>query len=204
MWASIIRERQVRRTCQRGTPEYAPSAVHQTVFNLPLRFSAKVVQWKISKHDVGSPFSCPGTSIEHLSSINVQLRASQVVLVIKNPPANAGDRRDAGLIPGSGRPPGGGHCYHSSVQAWRIPWTEEPSGLLSTGSQRIGQDWVSTHACTTSGFLADVCLLSSTPFSDESCRKSFPRRDGVPAVVVVVVMVLFLNIEVDICFIMTI
>ena len=33
-------------------------------------------------------------------------RASQVVLVVKNPPANAGDVREAGLIPGSGRSPG--------------------------------------------------------------------------------------------------
>ena len=35
--------------------------------------------------------------------------ASQVALVVKNPPANAGDIRDMGLIPGSGRFPGGGH-----------------------------------------------------------------------------------------------
>ena len=35
-------------------------------------------------------------------------RASQVVLVVKNPPANAGDVRDVGSIPGSGRSPGGG------------------------------------------------------------------------------------------------
>ena len=35
--------------------------------------------------------------------------ASQVVLVIKNPPANAGIIRDVGLIPGLGRSPGGGH-----------------------------------------------------------------------------------------------
>ena len=33
----------------------------------------------------------------------------QLTLVVKNPPANAGDVRDAGLIPGSGRAPGGGH-----------------------------------------------------------------------------------------------
>ena len=32
-----------------------------------------------------------------------------MVLVIKNPPANAGDKREAGSIPGSGRSPGGGH-----------------------------------------------------------------------------------------------
>ena len=36
-------------------------------------------------------------------------RASQVALAVKNPPANAGDARDAGLIPGWGRSPGGGH-----------------------------------------------------------------------------------------------
>ena len=35
--------------------------------------------------------------------------ASQVVLVVKNLPGNAGDIRDAGLIPRSGRSPGGGH-----------------------------------------------------------------------------------------------
>ena len=28
---------------------------------------------------------------------------------------------------------------HSSILAWRIPWTEEPGGLRSTGSQRVGQ-----------------------------------------------------------------
>ena len=37
------------------------------------------------------------------------LGASQVVLVVKNLPVNAGDARDAGLIPGSGRSPGGGN-----------------------------------------------------------------------------------------------
>ena len=29
---------------------------------------------------------------------------------------------------------------HSSIPAWRIPWTEEPGGLQSTGSQRVRQD----------------------------------------------------------------
>ena len=37
------------------------------------------------------------------------MRASQVVLVVKNLPANAGDRRDASATPGSGRSPGAGH-----------------------------------------------------------------------------------------------
>ena len=34
---------------------------------------------------------------------------SQVALVVKNPPVNAGDIRDLGSVPGSGRSPGGGH-----------------------------------------------------------------------------------------------
>ena len=38
-------------------------------------------------------------------------RAFQVVLVVKNSPANAGHIRDSGLIPGSGRFPGRGHGY---------------------------------------------------------------------------------------------
>ena len=39
----------------------------------------------------------------------VHLWASQMVLVVKIPPTNAGDRRDPGSIPGSGRSPGGGN-----------------------------------------------------------------------------------------------
>ena len=31
---------------------------------------------------------------------------------------------------------------HSSILAWRTPWTEEPSGLQSIGSQRVGHNWV--------------------------------------------------------------
>ena len=45
--------------------------------------------------------------------------ASQVALVVKNPPANAGDIRDAGVIPGSGRSPGGGNdnpLQHSCLE----------------------------------------------------------------------------------------
>ena len=77
-------------------------------------------------------------------------RASQAVLVVKNPPANAGDARDTGSIPGSGRcpvspggerSPGGGHgnpLQHS--------WLENPmdSGAWwatqSIGLQRVGDD----------------------------------------------------------------
>ena len=33
---------------------------------------------------------------------------------------------------------------HSSILAWRIPWRGEPGGLQSTGSQRVGHDWVTS------------------------------------------------------------
>ena len=34
---------------------------------------------------------------------------------------------------------------HSTVLTWIIPWTEEPGGLQSRGSQRVGHDWAHTH-----------------------------------------------------------
>ena len=63
-----------------------------------------------------------------------------MVLLVKNPPANAGDARDADPIPGSGRCLEEGMETHSSILAWRITWTEEPGGLYSMGSQRVEHD----------------------------------------------------------------
>ena len=34
---------------------------------------------------------------------------------------------------------------HSSISAWKIPWTEESDGLQSVGSQRVGHDWANEH-----------------------------------------------------------
>ena len=55
-------------------------------------------------------------------------------------PTNAGDIRDTGLILRLGRSPGGGHGNHSSILAWRIPWTEESGRIHSIESQRVGHD----------------------------------------------------------------
>ena len=57
-------------------------------------------------------------------------QAFQVVLVVKDPPANTGDVRDhPGWIPGLGRSSGEGNATYSSTFAWRIPWTGELGGL---------------------------------------------------------------------------
>ena len=76
----------------------------------------------------------------------VQFGASQVVLVVKNPPANAGD---SGSIPGSGRSPGGGHgnplqysCLENPTDrgAWRAT-----AHRVSKSQTRLKQLSMHTH-----------------------------------------------------------
>ena len=64
----------------------------------------------------------------------------QVVLAVKNLPASGEDMRDSGLIPGLGSSLEEGMATHSSLLAWRIPWTEESGGLQTMGLQRAGHD----------------------------------------------------------------
>ena len=59
--------------------------------------------------------------------------------VVKNPAANA---EDLGLIPGQEDSLEKEMATHSSIFAWKIPWIEEPGGLQSMGSQRVGHNWV--------------------------------------------------------------
>ena len=64
-----------------------------------------------------------------------------MVLVVKSPPANAGDISGEGVLSLGGEDPlEEGRATHSSNLAWRTPWTEEPGGLQSTGSQRVRHD----------------------------------------------------------------
>ena len=61
--------------------------------------------------------------------------ASLAALVVKNPLANAGDARNVGLTPGSGRYAEQGMVTHCSIPAWKIPWTEEPTVYETAKSQ---------------------------------------------------------------------
>ena len=64
-----------------------------------------------------------------------------MALVVKKLLANAcRGKRPKADFPGLGRSPGGGSATRSSVLAWRIPWTEEPGGVWSIGSQRVRHD----------------------------------------------------------------
>ena len=57
-----------------------------------------------------------------------------MVLVVKNPPANTGDIRHMGSIPGSGRSPGGGNDNPLQYSCLENSMTEEPDRLQSIGS----------------------------------------------------------------------
>ena len=60
--------------------------------------------------------------------------------MVKNPPTNAGDARDTGLISESGRSPGGGNGNLLLYSCLGNPWIEERGGLQSMGSQRVRHD----------------------------------------------------------------
>ena len=64
-----------------------------------------------------------------------KFQASQMVLVVKNLPANAGDVRDMGSMPGLGRSPGEGNGSPLQYHCLGRLWTEEPGRLQSMGLQ---------------------------------------------------------------------
>ena len=66
--------------------------------------------------------------------------ASQVALVVKKVPASAGDIRDAGSVPGSGRSPGGGQGDPLQYSYLEVPMDRKPGRLQSIGSQRVRHD----------------------------------------------------------------
>ena len=69
-----------------------------------------------------------------------------MALVVKNPPANAGDITDVGLIPGLRRSLGGQYGTHSSILSWKILCTEESGELQSMGSKELDTtEQLSTH-----------------------------------------------------------
>ena len=83
------------------------------------------------------PFLYKWQYIKHMSY--TWLWASQVVLLVKNPAANPGDRTVLSLDQED--PLEEGMATHISILAWRIQWTEEPGGLQSVGSQRVKHNW---------------------------------------------------------------
>ena len=59
---------------------------------------------------------------------------------VKESACSVGDARDMGSIPELGRSLEQEMATHSSILAWKISWTEEPGGLWSLWSHRVGHD----------------------------------------------------------------
>ena len=71
----------------------------------------------------------------------IYVRASQVVLVLKNPLASAGDDRDTGSIPGSGICPGVGNGNPLQYSCLENSRGRRAWGLKSMGLQRVGHHY---------------------------------------------------------------
>ena len=83
------------------------------------------------------PFSPPLIVCWLFWTFGLSLRASLEAQMVKNLPAV---RETEVQSLGGEDPLEEGMVTHSRVLAWRIPWTEEPGGLQSMGSQRVGHD----------------------------------------------------------------
>ena len=60
---------------------------------------------------------------------------------------------------------------HSSILAWRIPWTEEPGGLLSMGLQEVGHDWSDAAAAAAAALMSLAVNRSDNTWADIATRK---------------------------------
>ena len=99
--------------------------------------------WQATVHGVTETWTRLSTQ-----SFNLRDKLFQVVLVVENLPANAGDIRDVGLNQeGREDPREEEMTTHSSILAWRSPWAEEPGGLQSMGSQTVRCDWSNLAMC---------------------------------------------------------
>ena len=101
-------------------------------------------------------------------------RASMVAQTINNLSVNA---RDMSSIPGLGRFPGEGNGNPLQYSCLEIPRTEEPGGLQSTGSQRMGHDW--QHTDSSPGYRNTKTSLEQTPRPWVLCSLRMRNRDWI-------------------------
>ena len=85
--------------------------------------------------------------------------ASQVALAVKELPCQRGRLKTWVWSLRQEDPLKGGMATHSSILAWRIPWTEEPGRPQSIGAQRVGHDWSSCVCTHTKYNLKELILV---------------------------------------------
>ena len=70
---------------------------------------------------------------------------------------------------------------HSSILAWRIPWTEEPGELQSMGSKRVGQDWLTNTHTTAIIVVWPECYAGKEEIINcPKCQKVFKKNSYFP------------------------
>ena len=109
--------------------------------SLGLIFSAPTLSPGIKVSD-DSWQSIGGKRIILLKGIYHWHRASPVAQRVRNPPAMQETQEMRVWSLGQEDPLEKGMATHSSILAWKIPWTEELGRLQSKGSQRVRRDWV--------------------------------------------------------------
>ena len=77
---------------------------------------------------------------QNINKQSILVWTSQVALAVKKAPANAGEARDEGSVPGLRRSPGGGNGNPTPVFLPGEPHGQEPGRLWSIGPQRVRQD----------------------------------------------------------------
>ena len=88
--------------------------------------------------------------------------------VVKKLPANAGDARERGFDPWVRKIPLEKEmATYSSILTWRIPWTEEPRGLQSMGSQRVWHKWAHTHTSLLDYDLLEAEMIFVSQFQSQ-------------------------------------
>ena len=109
--------------------------------------------------NTGDLGSIPGSGRSPGEGIDCPLQysgASRVAQLVKNPPAMW---ETWAWSLGWEDPLEEGMATPSSVLAWRIPWTEEPGGLQSTGPQRVRHDWMTQHSTQLYSQHLEQCLV---------------------------------------------
>ena len=81
-----------------------------------------------------------GTEVQGGRDMHIHIADSQVALAVKNPPGNAGDTRDAGLIPGSRRSPGVGNGNPLQHSCLENPMDRGAWWAMSIALQKVRHD----------------------------------------------------------------
>ena len=105
---------------------------------------------------------------------SVLRRASQVVLVVKNPAASAGGIRDVGSIPGSGRSPGGGHSNTVQYSCLENPMHRGiwQAMVHSVANSQTWLKQLSTRTCCSKELFTHCRYMVSLRMAPEKCRNT--------------------------------